>query len=63
MKKKISLKKKLAFNKAAIAVLNGTQQQLLAGGFVPITNQPNCTTIIETCNTQPSPKEPCWYCQ
>ncbi|NSL90919.1 class I lanthipeptide [Chitinophaga solisilvae] len=62
MKKKISLRKKLAFSKTTVASLNAFQQQLV-GGRVPITNQPNCTTIIETCNTQPSPKEPCWICQ
>lgn len=64
MKKKISISKKLAFSKATIAVLNETQRNMVAGGGSgPITNQPNCTTIIITCQTVQAPGEACRDCQ
>ncbi|MBC9909526.1 class I lanthipeptide [Chitinophaga varians] len=62
MKKKISISKKLAFNKAAVAVLSDPMRNLIMGG-APITNQPqNCTTIVETCQTSPRPGYPCENC-
>lgn len=64
MKKKIVISKKLAFTKATIAVLSDAERNRIAGGGRgPITNQPNCTTIIVTCQTVQSPGEPCWDCQ
>ncbi|MGN7824244.1 hypothetical protein HGH92_25730 [Chitinophaga varians] len=62
MKKKISISKKLAFNKATIAVLCDAQRNMIAGGRAPITNQPNCTTLIVTCVTSPFPGQPCEEC-
>ncbi|NSL90921.1 hypothetical protein ECE50_029120 [Chitinophaga sp. Mgbs1] len=62
MKKKVTLGKKLAFNKTAIASLNAAELLLVAGGKVPITWR-NCNdTLYETCETQPSPIEPCRAC-
>ncbi|MBC9932861.1 class I lanthipeptide [Chitinophaga qingshengii] len=64
MKKKIAISKKLAFTKATVAVLSDAERNLIAGGNRgPITNQPNCTTIIVTCQTVQMPGEPCMDCQ
>ncbi|MGN7824245.1 class I lanthipeptide [Chitinophaga sp. 22536] len=51
MKKKISISKKLAFNKATVAMLIDTQHNIVAGGAkFQLTKAPGCATlIIATC--------------
>lgn len=61
MKKKIAIGKKIAFSKAAVAVLSDTDRNLIAGGLA--NNQRYRPTVIVTCNTVRYPEEPCVYCR
>ncbi|MBV8253381.1 MAG: class I lanthipeptide [Chitinophaga sp.] len=59
MKKKITLEKKLAFNKTTIAYLNASQQSQIGGGLQPVTKQIICAgpTRQLTCETIADPAD------
>ncbi|NSL90913.1 hypothetical protein ECE50_029080 [Chitinophaga sp. Mgbs1] len=60
-KRKISIERKLSFNKATIASLNPAQQHHIEGG-APITFQINCQTRQVTCQTIPYTERLCRPC-
>ncbi|MBC9932860.1 class I lanthipeptide [Chitinophaga qingshengii] len=62
-KKNIAINKRLSFNKETIAALNMHQQQLIAGGLIPVTQLPRCTTGQDrTCPTIPDTAHNCVRC-
>ncbi|RAJ77419.1 hypothetical protein CLV59_107186 [Chitinophaga dinghuensis] len=61
-KKKLSLEKKLALNKEAVAFLNASQKEALAGGIPPLTLKITCITSQDTCETIPPNQMECIYC-
>ncbi|MGO4293027.1 class I lanthipeptide [Chitinophaga sp. RAB17] len=63
-KRKMPLEKKLSLNKESIALLNTTQQAMIAGGLAPLTLRPPClATQFETCVTIPPNRPNCIFCQ
>lgn len=62
-KRKMPLEKKLSLNKESIALLNATQQAVIAGGLLPLTLRPPCMdTQLGTCNTIPPGQMFCVAC-
>ncbi|MGO4293026.1 class I lanthipeptide [Chitinophaga sp. RAB17] len=62
-KRKMPLEKKLSLNKESIALLNTTQQTMIAGGLLPLTLRPPCMdTQAETCVTIPPGRLDCVFC-
>lgn len=62
-KTKLCLEKKLSLNKETIALLNTTQQAMIAGGLPPLTLRPPCSvTQYETCDTIPPHQMACIRC-
>lgn len=57
------LEKKLSLNKEAIALLNATQQVMIAGGLPPLTLRPPCMDTQQgSCNTIPPGQMNCVAC-
>jgi len=62
-KRKMPLEKKLSLNKESIALLNDTQQSMIAGGLLPVTFRPPCLdTVLDTCVTIPPRQQDCVFC-
>ena len=62
-KRKMPLEKKLSLNKESIALLNATQQSMIAGGLLPLTLRPPCMdTQLDTCVTIPPRQQYCVFC-
>ncbi|MBV8253002.1 MAG: class I lanthipeptide [Chitinophaga sp.] len=61
-KKKLSLDKKLTLNKEAVAFLNASQKEAVAGGIPPLTFKITCITSQDTCETVPPMQPECIYC-